>query len=407
MESLAMMNSKWRSIAALSAAAMLLPFQSAVTQAESSAAFHSFLESLRPEALSKGVTPETFDTAVAGLSPDPSVAAMTRKQPEELKTVGEYLSAQVTPGRIMAGKAMLEKWHGDLDAIERRFGVPSAIIVAVWGLETNYGAAAGNKDVIRSLATLAAMNYRPDLYRAELLSALTMLQNGEVSRATLRGSWAGAMGQPQFMPSSFEKYAIDGDGDGRRDIWTDRPDALASIANFLRQQGWMPDSPWGVEVRLPVGFDLRKSRASFKDWVSAGVSRQDGAPMPDSGEGILLFPAGAKGPAFLVSENYEVLKTYNFSDVYALSVGLLADAILDRAPVEAPWPKDPPVSRADRIALQARLVALGYTVDNRQGRISLALRDVIRVAQSRLGLVPDGNPTKALLKALPAAAEGR
>jgi membrane-bound lytic murein transglycosylase B len=244
------------------------------------------------------------------------------------------------------------------------------------------------------------MNVRPELYRAELLAALKMLQDGDVRRPDLRGSWAGAMGQPQFMPSSFEAFAVDGNGDGRRDIWTNVPDALASIANFLRAQGWQPQRPWGFEVRLPPGFDFAVGRAGYDAWASRGFARPDGTAMPGSGEGILYFPAGSKGPALLLTPNFEVLKTYNFSDAYALSVGELADELEGRPPIRAPWPSDPPISRNDRIALQTRLVELGYPVDNREGRISLALRDTIRSAQASVAMTPDGNPTAALLQAL-------
>lgn len=334
------------------------------------------------------------------MTPDPSLGALVRHQPEFAKPIGAYLASQVTPGRVSAGQAMLARWNADLVEIERRYQVTRSIIVAVWGMETNYGGAAGTKDVIRSLATLAAMNYRPDLYRGELLSALAMVQAKEVARADLRGSWAGAMGQPQFMPSSFERFAVDWDGDGRRDIWTDVPDALASIANFLRAQGWRPERPWGFEVRLPPGFDLSASRGSYADWASRGVRRANGASLPSSGDGILFFPAGAAGPPFLVTENFEVLKTYNFSDAYVLAVATLADRMEGGSAIQAPWPGDPPMSRDDRIALQTRLVALGYTVDNREGRISLALRDVIRSAQTRVSMIPDGNPTAGLLQAL-------
>ena len=363
--------------------------------------FASFLAALRTDAEARGVSAATFDQAFAGMAPDPSVAALTRAQPEQLKTTGAYLAAQVTPVRVAEGRRIVAQRHDALAADAARFGVPGAIVAAVWGLETNYGASPGGKDVLRSMATLAAMDYRPDLYRTELLAALDLLQSGEVTRAELRGSWAGAMGQPQFMPSSFAKYAVDGDGDGRRDIWTSVPDTLASIANFLHRQGWHAGQPWGFEIELPRGFDLAgPSRAPFADWASRGVSRPDGAPLPVEGDGILYFPAGATGPAFLVTENFEVLKTYNFSDNYALSVGALADRMEGGAAIRAAWPADPPISKADRIALQARLAALGLPVDDRNGRISLALRDTIRLAQKRVGMTPDGNPTAALLRAL-------
>ena len=208
------------------------------------------------------------------------------------------------------------------------------------------------------------------------------------------------MGQPQFMPSSFERYAVDWQGDGRRDIWGDVPDALASIASFLRQQGWTPGLPWGFEVRLPPGLDLAAARAPFPAWAARGVARVDGAAMPEAGEGILYFPAGAPGPAFLVTTNFSAIKTYNASDSYVLAVGTLADRMQGGPAVAAPWPTAAPIGRDDRIALQARLAALGYPVDDRTGRISLTLRDAIRSAQLGNGLVPDGHPTAALLQAL-------
>ncbi len=363
-------------------------------------AFQAYVASLRPVAAAEGVTSATFEAAFADLTPDPSVVAMTRRQPELLKPVGSYLVAQVTPERVKAGRLLLTRWHDQLAEMQKRYGVPAAVVVAIWGLETNYGSAPGNKDVIRSMATLGAMGYRPDLYRAELLAALDLLETRAVSRSSLRGSWAGAMGQPQFMPSSFRNYAVDGDHDGRRDIWTDIPDALASIANFLSSQGWRPELTWGFEVHLPRGIDLAEDHGTFSEWAARGVVTSEGAPPTGAGAAVLYFPSGSAGPAFLVTSNFEVIKTYNFSDSYVLGVGTLADRMQDRPAVGAAWPTDPPISRDDRIALQARLAALGYPVDNREGRISLALRDTIRSAQSKVGMVPDGNPTSALLDAL-------
>ena len=372
------------------------------------AAFRTFLDGLWPEAERAGVTRATFDAAVAGLEPDAAVAAMTRHQPEFTKPMGVYLAAQVTAARVAAGQAELARWTLDLADIEARYAVPRSIIVAVWGMETGYGtASAGSKDVIRSMATLAAMDIRPDLYRAELIAAFRMIETGALARSDLRGSWAGAMGLPQFMPSSFEKYAVDQDHDGRRNIWTSVPDALASIANFLHAQGWRAQQPWGCEVRVPAGFDDRVSRASLKEWAALGFTRADGRALPSTGEGILFYPAGSAGPAFLVTENFEVIKTYNFSDAYVLSVATLADRMDGGSPILGAWPTEVPMSRDDRIALQSRLVALGYAVDNRQGRISLALRDVIRAAETRVGLVPDGNPTTRLLRALQKVAADR
>lgn len=355
---------------------------------------------LRLDAPAHGLSPGLVDEVFARMAADPAVAALAHRQPEFATPLGAYLAKQVTPGRVAAGQSLLHRWTADLRRIEQRFGVPAAILIAVWGLETGYGAAAGSKDVFRSMATLAALGVRPDLYRAELLAALGLLQTGEVPRAKLVGSWAGAMGQPQFMPSSFADYAVDGDGDARRDIWTDVPDALASIANFLKQKGWQDGRPWGFEVRCPPTLDPARSRAGFADWAARGVVRTDGGALPVEGDAVLFFPAGADGPTFLVTSNYEVIKTYNFSDAYVLAVGTLADRVDGRSPFRGRWPTAVPMTREARLILQARLAGLGYRVDNTEGRISLALRDTIRLAQARVGLVPDGNPTDALLRAL-------
>lgn len=367
----------------------------------SPAALLAFEASLKPEAEAHGIPSAAFDAAFAGVTPDPSVAALTRRQPELNKPTGAYLLAAVPPTRIAEGRALLARWRDDLAGIEARFGVPGPILVAIWGLETDYGAAPGTKDVIRSMATLGAMGFRPDLYRDELLAALDILAHGQATREQLRGSWAGAMGQPQFMPSSFLRYAVDWHRDGRRDIWGDAPDALASIAAFLRGEGWTPGLPWGFEVRLPKNLDLGAAgRAPFPDWIARGVTRADGAELPRTGEGILYFPAGFAGPSFLVTTNFSVIKTYNSSDSYVLAVGTLADRMAGGAPVAAPWPTAAPIGKADRIALQGRLATLGYPVDDRTGRISLTLRDAIKAAQAKNGLRPDGDPSVDVLRAL-------
>ena len=391
-----------RSVVAASAAAMAYAASAEpAPKPPSPAELSRFVVDLRPLAEARGVAAATFEAAFAGVTPDPSVAALTRRQPELNKPTGAYLADAVTPARVAQGRAVLDRWRDDLDRISAASGLPGPILLAIWGLETNYGAAPGNKDVIRSMATLGAMGYRADLYRDELLAALDILQRGDAARDQLRGSWAGAMGQPQFMPSSYGKFAADGDGDGRRDIWTDVPDTLASIAGFLRGQGWTPGLPWGFPVTLPPGFDIGATgRAPFPAWAERGVARADGGALPPEGEGILYFPAGAPGPAFLVTTNFTVIKTYNSSDSYVLAVATLADRIAGAAPVAGSWPTVAPVGRDDRIALQARLAALGYNVDDRAGRISLTLRDTVRSAQAKNGLVPDGNPTAALLKAL-------
>ena len=363
--------------------------------------FSAYLDSLRPAARAQGVTERTFEAATAGLEPDPAVAALTKKQPEFNSPIGAYLGRAVSAARISAGRAELAKARDTLGAIEKRDGVPAEIVVAVWGVESNFGASPGSKDVLRSLATLAFIGYRSDYFSREFVTALGILQKGDVPRADLRGSWAGAMGQTQFMPSSFEKFAVDFDGDGRRDIWRSLPDALASTANYLAKNGWRTGESWGYEVIRPAGFDYGVARLPFPEWARRGFRRADGGALPTSGEGILFFPSGAAGPAFLATQNFAVLKTYNNSDAYSLSVAHLADRMAGRAAFVSAWPMDEkPLPREARKEMQARMAKLGYTVDDTEGRISFAMRDEIRKAQKRFGLLTDGNPDDALIAAL-------
>ena len=280
--------------------------------------------------------------------------------------------------------------------------------MSIWAIESGFGAVKGKHDVIRALATLAHARFRgDDFFRDELLHALAILQAGDVPRRNLVGSWAGAMGQPQFLPSSFLKHAVDGSGDGRRDIWTNEADVLASIANYFRNFGWKRGMPWGFEVSVPPSHDLRVSRGTFAEWHARGLRRTDGEAFP-AGEAYLLFPAGARGPAFLVTDNYVVIKRYNFSDPYALAVAHVADRMRGGPPWRSLWPPDErPLSRADRIALQRALAALGYKVANTVGHIDFEQRDIIRELQAAFRMVPDGNPDAALLEQVRRKAEKR
>jgi lytic murein transglycosylase len=335
------------------------------------------------------------------VTPDPRVLATTRRQPEYGRPFGDYLNSIASKSRIATGARKAAEWETTLAAVERQFGVESSIVLGLWGIESSYGGLKSPWDVVRSLATLAHARFRAPYFRNELLVVLKLLQDGEVARADLRGSWAGAMGQPQFMPSSFLNYAVDFSGDGRRDIWDTVPDVLGSMANYLRKHGWQPGVPWGFEVVVPVGFDHRRSRATFDEWRKLGLSRADGRAIPDAGSAILFFPSGAGGPAFLVTRNFEAIKTYNNSDVYAVAVGHLADRIRGGGPVHADWPADDvQLARNARIALQKKLAQLGYPVRNFEGHLDFALRDVIRTVQSKLEMVADGHPTSALLERL-------
>ncbi|HLH92773.1 MAG TPA: lytic murein transglycosylase [Xanthobacteraceae bacterium] len=367
----------------------------------SSARVSAFLDALWVDAHKQGITRATFDRALAGFTPDPRVIAATHREPEYGKPVGDYVNAVASRARIAEGAAKAAQWARLLATIEQRYGVERWIVLALWGIESSYGAESDRWDVIRSLATLAQARYRDPYFRGELLIALRILQEGHVARERMLGSWAGAMGQPQFMPSSFYTYAVDFTGDGRRDIWTSVPDVLASIANYLARSGWQRGLPWGYEVVLPAGFDYRRSHGSFAEWTQLGVRRTDEGALPRTGDGFLLFPSGAAGPAFLVTANFNVIKTYNNSDVYALSVGHLADRMHGGPPFRAVWPRDDPqLSRDARMTLQHKLAELGYPVHDFAGRLDFAQRDMIRELQVKLGLVSDGQPTPALMRRL-------
>ena len=273
--------------------------------------FKQFLAELWPDAEAQGITRATFDLAFQNLAPDPRVMALTRSQPEYGTPFGDYVNAFASPARIDNGGRKAAQWSEALDAIERKFGVDRFIVMAIWGLETSYGSEPLRWNVIGSLATLAQARYREPFFRDELLAALKIVRDGQLSPDRMLGSWAGAMGQTQFMPSSFIAYAVAYSGSGSPDIWTKVPDVLASIANYFHERGWKSGLTWGFEVVVPDGFDYRRSRASFSEWAGLGLKRADGGDYPATGDAILFFPSGASGPAFLVTENFNVIKRYN------------------------------------------------------------------------------------------------
>ncbi|HMF23181.1 MAG TPA: lytic murein transglycosylase, partial [Pseudolabrys sp.] len=383
---------------------IFLAIQIAPTHAQQES-FAVFVSDLWPDAQAKGITRPNFDLALKGVTPDQRVIAATQRQPEYGKPVGDYVNAIVSNRRIADGQLKAREWAKTFDAVEQKFKVERWVLLALWGMESDFGAEKDRWDVFRSLATLAYVKYRHPYFRNELLVAMRILQNDHIPREKMVSSWAGAMGQTQFMPSNFVDYATDFSGDGRADIWSNVPDVLASTANYLRKWNWNSALPWGFEVTVPKGFDYMRSRATFAEWQALGVRRADGKPFPANGEGILFFPSGADGPGFVVTENFGVLKEYNNSDAYAIAVGHLADRMHGGGLIKAAWPKDDrQLSRDARIALQKKLSSLGYKVNDFEGHIDFDLRDNIRAEQKKFGMLPDGNPTALLLDKLGARA---
>jgi lytic murein transglycosylase len=381
--------------------AVVLTFAAApcTARAQGTESFNALKAQLWPLAEAQGTSRATFDLAFRGLTPDARVAALTKRQPEYGKPIGDYVASMASPSRIANGARKAALWSTTFAQVEQEFGVPRAILLGIWGIETSYGDVKDRWDVVRSLATLVHIDYRAPYFRKELLTSLKILQDGHISRDKFLGSWAGAMGQPQFMPSNFYEYAVDFSGDGKRDIWNNVPDVLGSMGNYLKKEGWTPGLPWGFEVIVPDGFDTMRSRGTFPEWKTLGFARADGGALPDTGDAILFFPSGAAGPAFLVTRNFNVIKLYNNSDVYALSVGHLGDRIGGGDRLRAAWPaNDRQLSREQRVALQKRMAELGYNVRDFQGRIDFDLRDAIRIEQKKLGLKPDGHPTATLLE---------
>jgi lytic murein transglycosylase len=366
-----------------------------------SESFDAFVAALRTDATAHGITPATFAAGMNGVSSDPRVLGAVRRQPEYGKPFGVYVNSLASADRIASGTRRMAQWTDTLRAVEKTYGVPASILVSIWGVESSFGEAPDRWDVFRSLATLAHAGLQAPFFHDELLSALDILQSHGISREKFLGSWAGAMGQAQFMPSSYLKYAVDFDHDGRADIWTSVPDVLASIANYLQKAGWQPGLPWGFEIIVPPGFDYGASRGSFLDWAKRGFKRADGAPVPDTGDAILFFPGGAPAPAFLVTSNFVTIKRFNNSDAYALAVAHLADRMNGGAPIRAAWSRDDfEPSRDERIALQHKLAAFGYPVQDLGGHFDFDLRDNVRELQKRYGMIPDGHPSRAFLERL-------
>ncbi|MCI4431288.1 MAG: lytic murein transglycosylase [Burkholderiales bacterium] len=367
--------------------------------------FADWVMAFRATARVAGIDEETLRVAFADVHYLPRVVELDRAQPEFLRTVWGYLDSAVSPQRVARGQEKLLQFRVEADAAAARYGVPPNIVVAIWGAESNYGGNFGNIPTIDALATLAFEGRREEWARGQLLAALKILQNGDIDRAQMIGSWAGAMGQTQFLPSVFLAHAVDADGDGRRDIWGSMADVMASTANFLAHSGWQADQPWGVEVQLPPGFDVGRADAALRQptaqWLAEGLRSMDGASLPELTDATLVLPAGAGGPAFLVGPNFRAILRYNNSTSYALSVGLLAQRLAGGPGVRAPWPRDlPALTRTQLQALQTALNERGFASGTPDGLMGPATRDGLRRYQRSVGLPADGYPTLDLLQRL-------
>ncbi|WP_460450211.1 lytic murein transglycosylase [Alsobacter sp. SYSU BS001988] len=394
------MRSKLCALAvALSLSAALAGLAAATpAAAQATAAFQGFLQQIGQQALAAGVSQAVIDQNLQGLTPDPSLLGQGTRQPEFSRTLQAYVADAASPGRAARGRQFAAQWAGDIAAAEARTGVAGPMLLALWAMEADFGRDQGSRDVLRSLATLAYARPQTPSFRDEVVAALVMIQRG-VARERLRGSWAGAMGNPQFLPSAYLKYAVSLEGRQNPDIWSSVPDSLASIGSFLRQSGWTAGAPAALEVTLPAGFDFPVLRQGAAAWARAGLRPADGTAMPTAGEAMLFLPSGAGGPAFLLFQNFWVLKAYNFSDSYAMAASILADRIAGRPGVRAPWPKGETIlPQQDRERLQRLLVALGDYKGVVDGRFGPVTREAIHAFQRRVGYAPsDGYPSAALL----------
>ena len=375
-------------------------------RASAAQSFAAWVEQFWPTARSAGITRATYDRAFKGLTPDPKVIEAANFQPEYVKPIGEYIDRVVSDKRITLGKQKLEENKALLDVLEKRYGVDRTIIIAIWGVESNYGTQPGDMNVIRSLATLAYSGTKATFARQQLISALKILQHGDIAVEQMNGSWAGAMGHTQFIPTTYQIYAVDYDGDGKRDIWADVPDALASTASYLKHANWQAGATWGYEVNLPKGFNPKKvsekTVKSLGDWQKLGLTRMGGEAFPRPADKATLFaPATADGPAFLVLNNFRSILHYNVSNSYALGVGHLADRLKGYGPFVHPWPTDENHLALDqRVELQKLLVAKGLLVGDTDGIIGPATLEAVKTFQRSKGLPVDGFPSRTILELL-------
>ncbi len=368
--------------------------------------FAGWIEGFRARALAAGIAAAVFDNAFRGVEYNTSVIEKDRHQSEFTKTIWDYLDSAASADRVANGKAALHANDALLDRIEKAYGVEKEVVIAIWGLESAYGTFRGNEPLIEALATLAYDGRRGPFFEGQLIDALRIIQAGDVDARHMTGSWAGAMGHTQFIPSSYLAHAVDFTGDGKRDIWSDDPsDALASTAAYLARFGWNKGQPWGVEVTLPDGFDYgltgERVKKPVSDWAALGIRDMSGKPVADHGLASILLPAGARGAAFMVFENFHVLERYNTADAYVIGVGHLADRIAGGPPIKSGWPREyRALLLTEREELQDRLTKAGFSTGGVDGRIGPNTIAAIRNFQRSRGLVPDGYASTDILTLL-------
>ena len=385
--------------------ALLTPtLGSAQTQAE----FEIWLNEFKGQALQKGISQGTLDQAFTDLTLNEKVLELDRRQPEFTRTFWQYFNNAVSDQRVKKGQEMYKKHRPLLDQVTKETGLPGRFIVAFWGLETNYGSYTGNMPIIESLSTLAFDPRRSAFFSNELISALTILDQGHVQLAQMKGSWAGAMGQCQFMPSNYIRYAVDGDNDGKKDLWGSLPDVFHSSGHFLNELGWEKEENWGREVTLPENFDYAladgSTEKSLMEWHKLGLKLGDGRALPKvEMDAKLILPSDYRGPAFLVFDNFRVIKRWNNSNNYALAVGHLADRIIGRDALSKTQPSDDEaMSKEDMQLIQERLNSLGYEAGEPDGVSGSRTRSALRAFQVAHNLPADGHPNHSMLKKLQA-----
>jgi lytic murein transglycosylase len=381
----------------------MISLASAVPAAAGS--FSACVGGLRQAAVKAGVSGTLAGRALDISRPDEKVLRLSRVQPEFKTPIWDYFAFLIDEQRVADGQAMMRRYDGVLRAAERRFGVDRHVIAAVWGVESNYGREPGDSFLPHALATLACSGgRRTAFWRGELIEALKLVQNGDLVLEELNGSWAGAFGQTQFIPTTYQRLAVDFDGDGRRDLVGSVADALGSTANYLKRGGWRTGDAWLIEVKLPPGYagpKGRKNRATLSSWGSRGLTRADGKPLSGGSRAGLLMPAGPHGPGFLVFSNFDAIYSYNQAESYALAISHLADRLAGYPPLRTPWPTDDAgLSRAERLHLQQLLLANGYAIGEADGKIGQATRAAIAEAEKRHGLPATGRAGRTIYRAL-------